>query len=114
MAQASAALTRHKWGAIEQGMPAASSLEETRARASSQLKLMTEEQYAQFDALHRMRLPWREVLGARAGTGKTFVAIKLIADDVRSQKGGDSPAALLLVHTQLLLHEASAELRRPP
>jgi hypothetical protein len=81
------------------------------------LKLLTKDQLARFDELRNQQRPCRRLLEAPAGSGKTFIALKLIAHELREQQatarkhGVVGPPALLLVHTRNLMWHVLDELR---
>ena len=73
---------------------------------------MTSEQKAAFDDLWLAEQPFSRRLGAPAGSGKTFVAVKLAVCSVREQLGsGVIAPVLLLSHTRGLKQHTLHELR---
>ena len=99
-------------------MPALRGVEEARVyeegSRAALMKLMTVEQLEKFEELRATPLPCRLLLGAPAGSGKTLIAVKLIADELRNPRmrlpSGARCPPLLLVHTRPLQRHALAEL----
>jgi hypothetical protein len=103
---------------MERCMPARTSLAEALQYDTDQraglVKLLTERQKARFDELRRAERPCRRLLEAPAGSGKTLIAVKLIAAHLRAQQEAGVAAplpALLLVHTRALQMHVLDELR---
>jgi len=76
------------------------------------LKVMTTEQRAGFRLLREAARPSTHLIEAPAGSGKTLIAVKLVADNLRAslETGSDSPA-LLLAHTRGLQKHLLCELK---
>ena len=73
---------------------------------------MTTEQRAGFRLLREAARPSTHLIEAPAGSGKTLIAVKLVADNLRAslETGSDSPA-LLLAHTRGLQKHLLCELK---
>ena len=100
-------------------MPACDTLEEARQHKkeadAAVVKLMTKEQEKSFDELQRAERPCTWIIEAPAGSGKTLIAVKLVAANLRNQQTlGPSAAApaLLLVHTRALQRHVLRELKK--
>ena len=100
-------------------MPACDTLEEARQHKkeadAAVVKLMTKEQEKSFDELQRAERPCTWIIEAPAGSGKTLIAVKLVAANLRNQQTlGPSAAApaLLLVHTRALQRHVLRELMK--
>ena len=99
-------------------MPACDTLEEARQHKkeadAAVVKLMTKEQQVRFNELQRAERPCKWLIEAPAGSGKTLIAVMLVAANLRNQQAlGPSAAApaLLLVHTRALQRHVLRELK---
>ena len=98
-------------------LPARNSLAEAlqykAAADESVLKVMTLEQKDRFDELREATRPCTRLLEAPAGSGKSLIAVKLVAADLREKQSQPRSAhapALLLVHTRALQRHVLREL----
>ena len=110
-------LKPHRDG-MECSMPACDTLEEAlqhkKEADAAVVKLMTKEQQVRFNELQRAERPCKWLIEAPAGSGKTLIAVKLVAANLRNQQTlGPSAAApaLLLVHTHALQRHVLRELK---
>ena len=102
---------------LRRTMPACNSLAEAmqyaREADAAVVRIMTVEQLERFNELRRLPRPCTRLLEAPAGSGKTLIAAKLVASDLREQQSqGTSRPALLLVHTRALQRHVLCELQR--